>query len=192
MADIPSDVLALSDSEDDQSHSSRGDKVTKKRSTTRKSVTRKPTSGRKRKSGESLSNQDKRVRNDEVPSTEDTPLMSKDIPTIVKAVLDSLPGSSTTNSDGIHPEESPGTLVICMCVLVCYIYFSKYTVGRPVSLSNYNMVWLLLLARGRFVRQWSRSFMSDQTIQQHHKKVLYKSFCIGRFIWYKGYCFFQC
>ena len=59
MADIPSDVLALSDSEDDQSHSSRGDKVTKKRSTTRKSVTRKPTSGRKRKGGESLSNQDK-------------------------------------------------------------------------------------------------------------------------------------
>ena len=109
MADIPSDVLALSNSEDDQSLSSRGDKVSKKRSTTRKSVTRKPTSGRKRKGGESLSNQDKRVRNDEVPSSEDTPLMSKDIPTIVKAVLDALPGSSTTNSDGIHPEESPGT-----------------------------------------------------------------------------------
>ena len=109
MADIPSDVLALSDSEDDQSLSSRGDKVSKKRCTTRKSVTRKPTSGRKRKGGESLSNQDKRVRNDEVPSSEATPLMSKDIPTIVKAVLDAFSGSSTTNSDGIHPEESPGT-----------------------------------------------------------------------------------
>ena len=125
MADIPSDMLAVSDSEDDQSYSSRGDKCcNKKRSTMRKSVTRKPTSGRKRKGGESLSNQDKRVRNDEVPSTEDTPLMSKDIPTIVKAVLDAMPGSSTTNSDGIHPEESPGTLVICMCVLVLlYIFF---------------------------------------------------------------------
>ena len=126
MADIPSDVLAVSDSEDDQSHSSRGDKVTKKRSTTRKSVKRKPTSGRKRKGGESLSNH-KRVRNDEVPSSEDTPLMSKDIPTIVKAVLDALPGSSTTNSDGIHPEESPGTPEICMCVLVLlYIFFEVY------------------------------------------------------------------
>ena len=49
------------------------------------------------------------------------------------------------------------------------MYFSKYTVGRPVSLSNCNIVWLLLLARGRFVRQWSRSFMSDQTKQQHKK-----------------------
>ena len=91
---------------------------------TPKSVTRKPTSGRKRKGGESLSNQDKRVSNDEVPSTGDTPLTFKDIPTIVKAVLDSMPGSSTTNSDGIHPEESPGTLAICMCVLVLlYIFF---------------------------------------------------------------------
>ena len=124
MADIPSDMLALSDSEDVQSYSRQGDKCNKKRSTTPKSVTRKPTSGKKRKGGESLSNQDKRVRNDEVPSTGDTPLTSKDIPTIVKAVLYSMPGSSTTNSDGIHPEESPGTLVICMCVLVCYIFRS--------------------------------------------------------------------
>ena len=124
MADIPSDVLALSDSEYLQPCSRQGDKCNKKRSTMPKSVTRKPTSGKKRKGGESLGNQDKRVRNDEVPSTGDTPLTSKDIPTIVKAVLYSMPGSSTTNSDGIYPEESPGTLVICMCVLVCYIFRS--------------------------------------------------------------------
>ena len=104
-------MLALSDSEDEQSYSRRGDKCNKKRSTTPKSVTRKPTAGRKRKGGESLSNQDKRVRNDEVPSTGDT-LTTKDIPTIVKAVLGAMPGSSTTNSDDVHPEESPGTFVI--------------------------------------------------------------------------------
>ena len=139
MADIPSNVLALSDSEDEQSYSRRCDKCSKKHSTTPKFVTRKPTSGRKRKGGESLSNQDKRVRNAEVPSTGNTPLTSKDIPTIVKAVLDSMPGSSTTNSDGIHPEESPGTLVdLYLCSSLLYI--SKYTVGRPVSLSNCNIV----------------------------------------------------
>ena len=75
-----------------------------------------------------------------------------------------------------------------MRVLVL-LYISKYTVGRPVSLSNCNIAWLLLLARGHLVSQWLRSFMSDQTKQQ---KVLYKGFlCTGRFIWYKGYCFFQ-
>ena len=168
MVDIPSDVLALYDSEDDQSYSRRGDKCNKKRATTPKSVTRNP---RKRKGGESLSNQDKRVRSDEVPSTGDTPLTSKDIPTIVKAVLDAIPGRSTTDSDGIHPEESPGTLVICMYVLVL-LYILKYTVGRPVSLSNCNITWLFLLARGRFVSQWLRSFMSDQTRQQQQKSVV--------------------
>ena len=159
MADIPSYVLALSDSEDDQSYSRRDDKCNKKRATTPKSVTRKP---RKRKGGESLS-KDKRVRSDEVPSTGDTPLTSKDIPTIVKAVLDAMPGRSTTDSDGIHPEESPGTLVICMYVLVL-LYILKYTVGRPVSLSNCNHV------------KKSISIFNTKRLEDHAHKY-YKMYC---------------
>ena len=109
--DLGNDILALSESEVEQEVERRV-LETKKRAS--KSATR--DSSRKKRPGRATSsNQAKRVRShsNDVTSDEEAPLKVKDILAIVKAVLEAMPGSSTSESDSLHPEETRVICIVC-------------------------------------------------------------------------------